>query len=410
MPIGHRNNARVVRASFGFLIAAVAGGAVAATHVPAVAGVFATVENAMNCAEGTACVTAVNSRKGPAVSGTSAEGIGIVAKGTTGLAATGTSGITASATTGIAVVGTSTGGTAVSGITSTGTSGVFGESMVNYGVYGTTTTGVGSGVVGYASNAGTGVWGQSVVGDGVEAQSQVGTALSAQSAGGTAIYASAPAGTALVATSGAGEALYASNAGGGVAGYFQGNVGGQFSGQGNGIIASANAPSGIPLELTDQNLNELVYADAAGNFYIRGTYYTFTPNERGTVVKSFGARTAQPTIEDTGTAQLVGGVASVALDRTFAASIDTTRAYRVFLTPDGDTRGLLVAAKTPTGFVVRETQGGRSTLGFDYRIVADAFGEGGRRMSVTGLPSRPLRPKAPKLPAAAKAFVPLAHP
>ena len=35
-----------------------------------------------------------------------------------------------------------------------------------------------------------------------------------------------------------------------------------------------------------------------------------------------------------------------------------------------DTRGLYVSLKTPSGFEVREAQGGRSSLPFDYRIVA----------------------------------------
>jgi hypothetical protein len=76
----------------------------------------------------------------------------------------------------------------------------------------------------------------------------------------------------------------------------------------------------------------------------------------------------------------VSGVARVTLDRQFADSIDSTASYRVFLTPDGDTNGLYVALKTPLGFVVRETRGGRSTLNFDYRIVATAFGDLGKRI------------------------------
>ena len=42
----------------------------------------------------------------------------------------------------------------------------------------------------------------------------------------------------------------------------------------------------------------------------------------------------------------------------------------VFITPAGDSRGLYVANRTLAGFWVRENQGGRSTLFFDYRIVA----------------------------------------
>jgi hypothetical protein len=50
--------------------------------------------------------------------------------------------------------------------------------------------------------------------------------------------------------------------------------------------------------------------------------------------------------------------------------MDRSADYYVSLTPLGDTRGLYVNAKSPAGFAVRETQGGRSGIAFDYRIVA----------------------------------------
>lgn len=75
-------------------------------------------------------------------------------------------------------------------------------------------------------------------------------------------------------------------------------------------------------------------------------------------------------MEDTGTARLVDGEGAVRFDSAFASAIDANRGYQVFLTPDGDTRGLYFAAKYTGGFVVREVERGRSSLGFDYRIVA----------------------------------------
>jgi hypothetical protein len=99
-------------------------------------------------------------------------------------------------------------------------------------------------------------------------------------------------------------------------------------------------------------------------------------------VKSYAPVSSEPTVEDTGTAQLVRGAAAVRLDPTFAALIDKGTPYRVFLTPDGDTRGLYISARTRAGFVVRETQGGRSTLTFDYRIIAASLGQANQRASV----------------------------
>jgi len=50
------------------------------------------------------------------------------------------------------------------------------------------------------------------------------------------------------------------------------------------------------------------------------------------------------------------------------------------LTPLGETQGLYVARKTPTGFEVREQGGGTSNIAFDYRIVAQPAGDAGARM------------------------------
>lgn len=52
------------------------------------------------------------------------------------------------------------------------------------------------------------------------------------------------------------------------------------------------------------------------------------------------------------------------------------------MTANGDTHGLFVATKTLGGFIVRESQGGRSTVTFDYRIMATAAGQTGQRMAV----------------------------
>jgi hypothetical protein len=48
--------------------------------------------------------------------------------------------------------------------------------------------------------------------------------------------------------------------------------------------------------------------------------------------------------------------------------------YLVFVTPEGDNRGLYVTQKSANGFAVHESQGGHSSLAFSYRIVAKPFG------------------------------------
>jgi hypothetical protein len=74
--------------------------------------------------------------------------------------------------------------------------------------------------------------------------------------------------------------------------------------------------------------------------------------------------------EDFGAGQLADGAATVSLDPTFAETVNGAVDYHVFLTPEGDCRGLYISSKTASGFEVRELGGGRSTVAFDYRIVA----------------------------------------
>ena len=79
--------------------------------------------------------------------------------------------------------------------------------------------------------------------------------------------------------------------------------------------------------------------------------------------------------EDFGTAKLKNGRATVKLDGDFAKVIKPT-GYHVFVTPEGDCRGLYVRGKTAASFEVRELSDGKSSVAFSYRIV-------GRRRDIT---------------------------
>ena len=74
--------------------------------------------------------------------------------------------------------------------------------------------------------------------------------------------------------------------------------------------------------------------------------------------------------EDFGSAELVGGVATVRLDARFIQTVNTKQEYHVFLTPNGDCKGLYVNQKTANSFEVRELGNGNSSVKFDYRITA----------------------------------------
>jgi hypothetical protein len=124
--------------------------------------------------------------------------------------------------------------------------------------------------------------------------------------------------------------------------------------------------------------------DGGGNGYFSATvdataYYTHLRASGGDI-RAFNAVSTRATIEDTGTARLENGAGAVRFDSALARSIDTRQGYQVFLTPDGDTRGLYVAAKYDAGFIVRETEHGRSSIYFDYRVVAHPVGSNSERL------------------------------
>jgi hypothetical protein len=89
-------------------------------------------------------------------------------------------------------------------------------------------------------------------------------------------------------------------------------------------------------------------------------------------------------------------------------AIDSSRGYRVLITPDGDNRGLFVSNKGSAGFAVREAQGGRSTLAFDYRVVAYPIGGDAARLPPATVVHAPHAP--PRLPAAMVAHPQSARP
>jgi hypothetical protein len=72
--------------------------------------------------------------------------------------------------------------------------------------------------------------------------------------------------------------------------------------------------------------------------------------------------------EDFGSAKLARGRAVVKLDANFAKIIKSGD-YRVFVTPEGDCRGLYVRRRSTNRFEVRELAGGKSSIAFSYRIV-----------------------------------------
>jgi hypothetical protein len=101
-------------------------------------------------------------------------------------------------------------------------------------------------------------------------------------------------------------------------------------------------------------------------------------------VETYSVQSAEHWFEDAGTAQLVDGAAHVDLEPIFGGTVNTSVEYHVFLTPDGDCKGLYVSQKSAGGFDVRELGGGTSAIAFEYRIMAKRAGyENVRLLDVT---------------------------
>jgi hypothetical protein len=88
----------------------------------------------------------------------------------------------------------------------------------------------------------------------------------------------------------------------------------------------------------------------------------------------YAMQSAENWLEDAGSGQLSGGSARIELDPAFAQTVNAGVEYHVFLTPNGDSKGLYVSQKTATSFEVHEQGGGTSSIAFDYRIMAKRKG------------------------------------
>ncbi len=345
---------------------------------------------------GTAVVAKTTS--GTTISATSSSGTAIVANTTS--ASDTVSAISATAANGPAIVGrTTASAVGVSGVIGVGGSHVGDNGVGGYGDIG---------VHGLSETDTIGVFGDTLdeTGTGIYGSAQTGYGVIGYAPNGVGVYGSSPNNYGGYFDSEAGYGVF-SNTTGGVAIVGRNSSGNASDIQGSNIGLLGRSPtSGYPLVLTDATPNTLFQVDGYGNVLYTGSLTHVGSLSSGGKARSFSPSATQPTIEDTGTAQLVNGVAAVRLDPTFAASIDPTTAYRVFVTPAGDTRGLFVASRSVAGFIVRESQAGRSTVAFDYRIVASVLGQTGQRMTRINPATDTLLKRAPLPVMPATATVP----
>jgi hypothetical protein len=115
--------------------------------------------------------------------------------------------------------------------------------------------------------------------------------------------------------------------------------------------------------------------DVSGDLACSGTKSAVVPVDGGSRnVALYAIEGPENWFEDAGSGQLSNGAVVVKLEPVFGQTVNTETEYHVFLTPKGDCEGLYVSNETPSGFEVHELRGGRSSIAFDYRIMAKRKG------------------------------------
>ncbi len=130
------------------------------------------------------------------------------------------------------------------------------------------------------------------------------------------------------------------------------------------------------------NFGGVCTIDVSGNLYCSGSVSPVVPVDGGSKkVALYSVEAPESWFEDAGSGQLSNGSALIHLESMFGQSVNTNIDYHVFLTPNGDCKGLYVSQKSPTSFEVHELGGGSSSVAFDYRIMAKRRGFENIRMA-----------------------------
>ncbi len=264
------------------------------------------------------------------------------------------------------VVGTSSAGDGVNGNSSVANkSGVYGANSANggYGVFGRNTN---DGSTGYLGRVAFGAGGTSASPAGgtagVYGISQVPASIGTVDAAG--VWGDSFAGDGMVATSSQNNGIVAITADS--ANQF--NVGAFLDNQNNN-------PGDVVMQTFGETVGGACTITTAGALACSGPNSAIVQVDNGTrKVALYAMESPQNWFEDFGSGQLASGSATITLESLFAQTVNTGVNYHVYLTPNGDCKGLYVTAKTPTSFEVHELGKGTSNVTFDYRIVAKRKG------------------------------------
>jgi hypothetical protein len=253
---------------------------------------------------------------------------------------------------GVGVYGTSPTGTGVNG--SGGEYGISGQGAT--GVYGSDTS---------AAGTGEGVYGESLSGEGVSGSSSVGIGVIGESAEGTGVYGISSAGIGVYADAGASNAVWAQNDD--ATGNYPTMV------AENNTTATHNPVFQTSSPNTYSNTRHCTI-DTSANLTCTGVVSSVVQQVDGKQTEIYAMQSAENWLEDAGSGELANGSARIELDPAFAQTVNAGVEYHVFLTPNGDSKGLYASRKTATSFEVHEQGGGASSIAFDYRIMAKRKG------------------------------------
>jgi hypothetical protein len=166
-------------------------------------------------------------------------------------------------------------------------------------------------------------------------------------------------------------------------GYFKSN-----STSGRGVIGVAETSTGTNYGVYGKTKSPSGYGvysqgnmKVVGAFTCTGTKSAVVKLNNGEGVSLYAVEATGNWFEDFGSSNLADGKAVVEIDPTYAQTVNTDMAYHVFLTPEGDCKGLYVIHKKGSCFEVRELNGGKSNIPFSYRIVAKRKGYEDLRLS-----------------------------
>jgi hypothetical protein len=294
-------------------------------------------------------------------------------------------GVVGTSTLNIGVTGNTGSGTAVQGNASTGLGGYFlNNSTTNAALEGQNNSGWGGGsspypisVLGYANGSGNGTPGVGVQGFAYNGAGVYGIGGGSTGPG---VFDTASHSFGVVGdTTGGSDTAILGAANNSYAGLFKNNsilasVFGFNYGSGSGVQSNFRTIEGATPD------GVCGFGDM-GNLTCSGQLKSLASTDDARTVETYSMQSPENWIEDFGSGTVEHGVAKVTIDPLFAKTVSATADYHVFLTPNGDSKGLYVVAKTATGFEVRESGGGTSTLAFDYRIVAKRRGYEAQRLT-----------------------------